>query len=212
MTTIFISGSREIPFVPDEARERIDRIIDSKFEVVVGDSERGVDSAILRYLESRAYENVTIYTIHDSPRVKHVLNSWRVHLVKPDMETKTDETGNVRNRRELETAKDQAMGNKADFGLVVWQSTYTNRFGKTAVSKGSLRNMHQLLSASRPVVLYAANEDDVDGTGFTCYELRTLDDLRRVINSKSDIVAREYAKIEKRTKCSHLSLFQESTV
>ena len=107
MTTIFISGSREIPFIPDEVRERVDRIIDSGFDIVVGDSERGVDSAILRYLESRSYENVSVYTIHDKPRVKGVLEAWRICKIAPETETKTDKAGNVRNRRELETAKDR---------------------------------------------------------------------------------------------------------
>lgn len=206
-TTIFISGSREIPFVPDEVRERVDKIIDSGFEIVVGDSERGVDSAILRYLESRAYENVTVYTIHEEPRIKSMMNSWRVCRVEPDVETKTDKAGGVRNKRELETAKDQAMGTVANFGLVVWKSTYANRFGKTSVSKGSLRNMHQLLSENRPVVLYAATVDDAEGTCFTCHELRTLDDLRALIGVEPDIVARAFSEIEKTTQCSNSSLF-----
>ena len=154
MTTIFISGSREIPYVPDEVRERVDRIIDSGFDIVVGDSERGVDAAILRYLESRTYKNVTVFTIHDRPRVKGILDAWDVRKIESDSNVKTDKAGNVRNRREFETAKDQAMGAIADFGFVIWQSTYVNRFGNTSVSKGSLRNMYQLLSAGRPVVLY----------------------------------------------------------
>ena len=66
MTTIFISGSREIAYVPDEVKERVDRIVNSGFDIVVGDSERGVDAAVLRYLESCSYENVTVFTIHDS--------------------------------------------------------------------------------------------------------------------------------------------------
>lgn len=207
MTTIFISGSREIPFVPDEVRERVDRMIDSGFDIVVGDSERGVDSAILRYLESRSYDNVSVYTIHDKPRVKGVLETWRVCKIAPGTEAKKDKAGNVRNRRELETAKDRAMGEVADFGLVVWQSTYSNRFGNTSVSKGSLRNMHQLLSAKRPVVLYATDANDGDDMSFTCHELRTLDDLRTLIDSCPDIVARAYAEIEKAAQRSNPSLF-----
>ncbi len=196
MTTIFISGSREIPFIPDEVRERVDRIIDSGFDIVVGDSERGVDSAILRYLESRSYENVSVYTIHDKPRVKDVLEAWRICKIAPETETKTDKAGNVRNRRELETAKDRAMGEVADFGLVVWQSTYPNRFGNTSVSKGSLRNMHQLLSVGRPVVLYKATTGSLDDA-FSCYELRTLEELGELVSTEPDIVGRAYMQIEK---------------
>jgi hypothetical protein len=197
MTTIFISGSREIALIPNEVRVRIDRIIDSGFDIVVGDSDRGVDAAILRYLQSRSYEHVTVYTIHSKPRVKTLLASWRICKIEPTSATKTDKAGNVRNGRELETEKDRAMGNVADFGLVVWQSTYTNRFGNSSVSKGSLRNMHQLLSAGRPVVLYKADADIFSEDSFSCYELRTLSDLRELVIAESDLVGRAYAKIEK---------------
>lgn len=196
MTTIFISGSREIPFVPDQVRERVDRIIDSGFDIVVGDSERGVDAAILRYLESRAYENVSVYTIHDKPRVKGILDTWRICKITPGTEAKTDKSGIIRNRRELETAKDRAMGEVADFGLVVWQSTYPNRFGRTSVSKGSLRNMHQLLSAGRPVVLYKTSADGSD-EALSCYELRTLAALGELVSTEPDVVGRAYMQIEK---------------
>ena len=196
MTTIFISGSREVPFVPDEALARVDRIMGSGFDVVVGDSERGVDAEVLRYLASRAYESVSVYTIHGRPRVKGVLDAWHVCKIGPDAAAKTDASGNVRNRRELETAKDRAMGEVADYGLVVWQSTYANRFGNTSVSRGSLRNMFQLLDDGKPVVLYKATSTD-GATSFDCHELRSLDDLRALVASEPPVVARALAEIEK---------------
>ena len=207
MTTIFISGSREIPYVPDEVRERVDRIIDSGFDIVVGDSERGVDAAILRYLESRTYENVTVFTIHDRPRVKGILDAWDVRKIEPDSNVKTDKAGNVRNRRELETAKDQAMGAIADFGLVIWQSTYVNRFGNTSVSKGSLRNMYQLLSAGRPVVLYKTPSVEFDDETFSCHELRSLEDLEALTSTEPSVVGRALAELEKAAQKSSPSLF-----
>lgn len=207
MTTIFISGSREIPYVPDEVRERVDRIIDLGFGIVVGDSERGVDAAILRYLESRTYENVTVFTIHDRPRVKGILDAWDIRKIEPDSNVKTDKAGNVRNRRELETAKDQAMGAIADFGLVIWQSTYANRFGNTSVSKGSLRNMYQLLSAGRPVVLYKAPSAEFGDETFSCHELRTLEDLEALISTEPSVVSKALAEFEKADQKSSPSLF-----
>lgn len=207
MTTIFISGSREIPYFPDEVRERVDRIIDSGFDIVVGDSERGVDAAILRYLESRTYENVTVFTIHDRPRVKGILDAWDVRKIEPDSNVKTDKAGNVRNRRELETAKDQAMGAIADFGLVIWQSTYVNRFGNTSVSKGSLRNMYQLLSAGRPVVLYKTPSVEFDDETFSCHELRSLEDLEVLTSTEPSVVGKALAELEKAAQKSSPSLF-----
>ena len=207
MTTIFISGSREIPFVPDEARARVDRIIDSGFDIVVGDSERGVDAVILRYLESREYENVSVYTVHDKPRVESILPAWGICTIEPATAAKTDKAGNVRNRREIETEKDRAMGAIADFGLVIWQSTYTNRFGNKSVSKGSLRNMHQLLGANKPVVLYKGSSVEFDDMSFDCYELKSLEDLSTLVFSEPEIVAKAYADIKKATTNSNLTLF-----
>ncbi len=208
MTTIFISGSREIPFLPDEVKSRVDRMIGSGMDIVVGDSERGVDAIVLRYLESRSYENVSVYTIHDVPRAKNRLDSWNICKVDPSAIAKMDKEGKIRNRRELETAKDEEMGRIADYGLVVWQSTYKNRFGRTSVSKGSLRNMYQMLSSQKPVVLYEASEDDADDTAFRCHELKSIEDLQILISSKSDdAVKRAYAQIEKADIRSNLSLF-----
>lgn len=211
MATIFISGSREIPLIPDKVRIRIDRIIDSGFDIVVGDSERGVDAAILSYLHSHAYEHVAVYTIHEKSRVRTLLDTWYVRKIEPAAATKTDRSGNVRNRRELETEKDRAMGDVADFGLVVWQSTYTNRFGNTSVSKGSMRNMHQLLSAGKPVVLYKAFTDGFnDDDAFSCHELRTLAELDELISSEIDVVGKAYAEIKKVARNTFSTLFDSS--
>ena len=204
MTTIFISGSRVIPPIPEEALLRVDKIIDSEFEIVIGDSSRGIDAVVLQYLAARSYEHVSVYTIHDKPRAKGVLDIWDVRKVEPTVAAKTDKAGNTRNARELETEKDQEMGDAADFGLVIWQPTYTNRFGNTSVSKGSLRNMHQLLSAGKPVVLYKA--DSVDGAGFSCFELRKLDDLEELLSTEPDIIHRAYAAIGKSSKQVQQSL------
>lgn len=209
MTTIFISGSRVIPPIPEEALLRVDKIVDSGFEIVIGDSSRGVDAVVLQYLAARSYEHVSVYTIHDKPRAKGVLDIWDVRKVEPTVAAKTDKAGNTRNARELETEKDQEMGDAADFGLVIWQPTYTNRFGNTSVSKGSLRNMHQLLSAGKPVVLYKA--DSVDGAGFSCFELKKLDDLKALITTEPDVVSRAYKSIKKSSAQSEPTLFGAET-
>ena len=207
MTTIFISGSREISHIPDEVLVRVDRLIDSGFDVVVGDSERGVDAAMLRYLAARSYENVAVYTIHDKPRAGRALGSWRVCKIEPTAAAKTDEAGNVRNRRELETEKDRAMGEVADFGLVVWQSTYVNRFGKTSVSKGSLRNMYQLLSAGKPVVLYKASPGGFGDCSFECHELRSLVELEELVSSEPGAVAKAFSEICRASRPAEQTLF-----
>lgn len=202
MTTIFISGSREIPYIPESVTARVDKIIDSGFGIVIGDSEKGVDAAIIRYLASCNYPNVSVYTIHGKPRARDILDCWNVCRIEPDIEEKSDASGNIRNRRELETEKDRAMGNAADFGLVIWKSSYKNRFGRESASKGSLRNMHQLLSENKPVVLYKASSDAEEDNeiGFYCYELRSIEDLGKVLDGDPEVVVKAYNEIEKSSK------------
>ena len=207
MTTIFISGSREIPYVPDEVRERIDRIISSEFDIVIGDSEHGVDAAIASYLAFCQYKNVTVYTVHDRPRLRSVLDAWNVRTITPTVAAKTDGSGNISNRREMETEKDQAMGNVANYGLVIWQSTYTNRFGNRSASKGSLRNMYQLISSRKPVVLYKAGVDDFMDISFDCHELKSVEALDELVSAEPPVVQKAYAAIKKMAAQQNPQLF-----
>ena len=86
------------------------------------------------------------------------------------------------------------MGDVTDFGFVVWKPEYPNRFGKASVSKGSLRNIVQLLSDHKPVVLYMLNESD--GT-FSLADLRSRQELDGLIENASPLVQRSYATILK---------------
>ena len=203
MTTVFISGSRDIPFLPKQAKTRIDRIIDRGFSVVVGDSEKGVDANVIEYLSTCNYSQVTVYTIHEEPRVKSVLDTWDVCRVEPETSKRIGADGSDRNARERETAKDAAMGEIADYGLVIWKSSSPNRFGRESTSKGSLRNMHQLLSQAKPVVLYKYVSDNQPDSGFECLELRTLDDLARVVSGCSDVVKQAYETIVHKSEKEH---------
>lgn len=194
MATIFISGSRTIPFLPEEAKCRLDRMIKEGHDVVIGDSDKGVDAMIAAYFADVGYDCVSIYTTRPVPRLKTVLPSWKTVTVKSEIDKKIDKQGRVVNQRDIETKKDIAMGDVADFGFVVWKPEYPNRFGKASVSKGSLRNMVQLLSDHKPVVLYMLNESD--GT-FSLVDLRSRQELDGLIENASPLVQRSYATILK---------------
>ena len=62
MTTVMISGSRSISKLPQSALDSLDKIIDSNFKIVIGDSE-GVDTLVQEYLKSKNYDNVIIYHV-----------------------------------------------------------------------------------------------------------------------------------------------------
>lgn len=192
MPVVFISGSRVIPFIPEEALSRVDHMISGCMDIVVGDSEKGVDARIAAYLFERQYDCVSVYTTRNEPRIRNLLPTWSTVSVSSHVPPKRNAQGEISNRRSIETEKDRAMADAAEFGLVVWQSEYKNRFGKVSVSKGSLRNMHQLLSAGKPVVLYRYHEND---NLFEQLELRSLGDLQSVVDGSSGLIQRAYAAI-----------------
>ncbi|MDR0846325.1 MAG: hypothetical protein LBN08_02310 [Lactobacillales bacterium] len=188
MKKVFISGSRNINHLPETVSERIDNIISANLEVVVGDSEKGVDALIIKDFASRRYPDVTIYTIHNPSRVKDIeLKEWDTNLIVPETS---------KNGKEAETFKDRAMGDVADYGLVIWQDTYIHpRFKKKSVSSGSLRNMVQLLLRKKPVELYYKNENWDE---FSHFELRAIDDLEFYIKEQMDeLTFRTFEKILK---------------
>lgn len=114
MTQIFASGSRSVHFLPTDAIAALNRIIDQKFNVLVGDCH-GTDVAIQRYLKTRNYKNVTVYHIGASPRTNIGFNAVRVN-------------GN------FQTDKDKYMAGLANFGLAVWDGQ----------SKGTAQNIERI--------------------------------------------------------------------
>ena len=59
MTTVFIAGSIKIKHLDGKFKERIEKIITSGFDVVVGDAD-GADTAIQSYLYERGSNNTTV--------------------------------------------------------------------------------------------------------------------------------------------------------
>lgn len=198
MTVVFISGSRTIPCLPLEVQARVDNMIDKGLHIVVGDSERGVDSRIVSYLCERRYSNVSIYSIHSTCRIKQLLPSWTFRKITPGVPAREDKNGKVTNRRKLETFKDRAMCDLCDFALVIWQDTYTDhRFGRRSVSAGSLRNSVQLLLDQKPVTMYHKSEDDILGDHFTHHEFRSIRDLETFVEGLDALVQDRFSKIVK---------------
>ena len=59
MTTVFIAGSIKIKHLDRKFKERIDKVIASGFDVVVGDAD-GADTAIQTYLFEQGSSNTTV--------------------------------------------------------------------------------------------------------------------------------------------------------
>src|SRR5437762_14230061 len=123
MTIVFIAGSISISNLHEKVRERINRIVSSGFNVVVGDAD-GANTAIHQCLHNYSAAKVTVYCTGDIPR--NNLADWPVHRVHSKAPAGT---------RAFFTAKDLEMVRSSDYGLMVWDCKST----------GTLSNVIELL-------------------------------------------------------------------
>ena len=136
MTKVFISGSRSIKNLAPEVLLRLNNLISSNLNVIVGDS-KGVDSSIQEYFHEKTYKNITVYFVGDGPRNNIGCST-----------TKYIKTNAVTGTRSFYTAKDLTMANDADYGLMIWD----------AKSAGTLSNVIELLKNEKKSVVYINKE------------------------------------------------------
>lgn len=132
MTTVFIAGSMNIKHLDPKVKERINNIVASEFDVVVGDAD-GADTSIQEYLLGLGSSKTTVYCSGSRPR--NNAGNWPVHVV----ETKYSEGS-----RAFFTAKDLVMAEVADFGLMIWDTKST----------GTLSNVIELLERKKKSVVF----------------------------------------------------------
>jgi len=123
MPTVFIAGSINIKHLDAKVKECIDKIVESDYDVLVGDAD-GADTSIQQYLRERAAKRAIVYCSGPTPR--NNVGGWSVHAV---------ETPYERGSRAFFTAKDLEMAKAADYGLMIWD----------AKSTGTLSNVIELL-------------------------------------------------------------------
>jgi len=149
MTTVFISGSMRIKNIHPQVLNRIENIIKSSFEIIVGDAD-GVDTSIQTFLKTKSYERVVVY--YSGQYVRNNIGSWPVEEVFTEEENKT---------RKFYTAKDIEMAKKCDYGLMVWDSKST----------GTLSNVIQLLTQEKKSLVFVnKNKSFVKVTNLTDFE------------------------------------------
>ncbi|HUZ92090.1 MAG TPA: hypothetical protein VMU78_09355 [Methylocella sp.] len=137
MSTIFAAGSRSINTLDDEPVQRITNIIAYKHHVIVGDAD-GADTIIQRHLVDAAYyHDVEVFC--SGPRCRNNLGNWRTHHIRPPR----DATG-----FQFYAAKDRAMAEAADFGLMIWDGT----------SPGTILNILRLLRTGKAAVLITSGQ------------------------------------------------------
>lgn len=138
MTTVFIAGSITIKHLDFKVQERMMNIIEIGHDIIVGDAD-GADTSIQQFLLDQHADRVTVYCTGDRPR--NNVGCWPVHQVS---------TYHKAGSRAYFTAKDLAMAEAADTGLMIWD----------AKSTGTLSNVIELLTRRRNSLVFVNKEKD----------------------------------------------------
>ena len=162
MTKVFIGGSRRIARLDAEVRRRLDRIVEKRLAVVIGDAN-GADKAVQRYLSERKFEAVEVFSADDSPR--NNVGGWPVRVFRP---------GHTRKDFDYYATKDRAMAAAATVGLMLWDGQ----------SRGTLMNVLRLADQRKPVVVYVQPRK-----GFV--DVRTQSDLATLLSEVDRRLARQ---------------------
>ena len=131
MIHVFVGGSRRVSRLPEEARIRIDNIVERGLSVLVGDAN-GVDKAVQEYLADAHYDQVTVFCSGDSCR--NNVGQWRTRHIR---------TQGRKRDFQFYAAKDREMAKEAEFGLMIWD-------GK---SPGTILNVLRLIQNCKKAVL-----------------------------------------------------------
>ncbi|MEZ9426115.1 hypothetical protein AB4186_22430 [Vibrio lentus] len=157
MTSVFISGSMRIKNLDENVRFRLKHIIESGFDVIVGDAD-GVDTSIQEFLLKHSYRSVTVYCTGEQPR--NNVGRWAVKNIVSSAPKGT---------RAFFTAKDLAMTQDCDFGLMVWDTKST----------GTLSNAVELLQLDKKSRVYVNKEKSF-------VKITSVQDLEHLITFMSE--------------------------
>lgn len=162
MTTVFIAGSITIKRLDARVKERIDKVVESGFDVVVGDAD-GADAAIQRHLRDIGAKSATVYCSGCVPR--NNVGDWAIQVV---------DTPHAPGSRAFFTAKDLQMARRADFGLMIWDTKST----------GTLSNVIELLGRKKKSVVYMHRDKVFKNVG-------TVEDLESLTCSMAEPARRK---------------------
>lgn len=132
--TVFISGSISIKKLPQEVINSIEKIIENKIHILVGDAD-GIDTLIQNFCLSENYANLTVYSISAIPRYK-ASDTFNFKHIFPDE--------SIKKERVRQQEKDKAMTLDSEFTFVIWD-------GK---SKGSYANLLRALENNKKIKVY----------------------------------------------------------
>ena len=136
---IFLGGSRNLAFVPEEVQDRLDSWIHTGAHFLIGDAN-GADSALQEFLASRGHRQVTVFS--SATHTRNNKGSWPEERV---------DSGLKSNSADRHTVKDRRMVKQADKGLVIWDQE----------SIGTLANIVDLVRSNKPVVMFDSRQKEL---------------------------------------------------
>ena len=182
MHKVFISGSMRIKNLDKNILERINNIIDSDYQVIVGDAD-GVDSSIQEYLKEKQSKSVVVYCSGERPR--NNLGNWLIEKIYTTSSPGT---------RAFYTAKDIKMAEDCDIGLMIWDTKST----------GTLSNAIQLLEREKISLIYINKAKEF-------LKIKEVSDLEKLITYMSESAfIKADAKLKIRDKVESFKHKQES--
>jgi len=134
MTAVFIAGSRRLSRLNDDVKRRIDRIIEKRLPILIGDAN-GADKAVQRYLAEKAYSDVLVHCM--ARNCRNNLANWPTREVAAPPGARGFA---------YYSAKDQTMVDGAGYGLMLWDGE----------SKGTLNSVLNMVRQNKPVVVFFA--------------------------------------------------------
>ena len=156
---IFIAGAKSINSLDAFVQKKLSSIYQKNYDVIVGDCH-GVDSLVQKFYANVGYKNIEVFA--SNGKARNNVGNWTVHNVPVP--------GSVRGF-EFYKQKDVAMAKAADYGFMIWDGE----------SKGTLNNMINLISRSKPVMVYLINQKKF----FTAESMEDLNELLRGCNTET---------------------------
>lgn len=159
---VFTAGPRTVPELCDQVRQQIDHIIHNNDTILVGDSV-GIDRAVQDYCREKRYQNVIVFAANGQAR--NNAGHFEVEDVKTDLRLKGFD---------YYAAKDRAMAEEADWGLMVWNGR----------SKGTLNDIIHMTCLNKQILVYYTP----DGKFYSLKSTTDVDDFLRS-NGDPDVCA-----------------------
>jgi len=132
MKTVFISGSRSISHIPNICLKRLDNIMNSGYNIIIGDAA-GIDTQVQSFLNSEHYRSVKVFC--SGQNCRNNIGRWETVNVIPTSDL---------DKRGFYTVKDKQMAKVADVGFVIWDG----------MSQGTYSNIEEMITYGKPVLVY----------------------------------------------------------